>query len=99
MYSARRPMSKSPHLRTPLRPAHTEAASARAWWLACAIARTRKRLGPQSTHEPALRRSAGLLRRMRRAEDAAQTEARHRRVAWETALARAESVLKKAKGR
>jgi hypothetical protein len=92
-------MSKSPRPPIPFRPDYTGAAGVRALGLAIAIARARKRLGPRSKFEPQLKRSEALLRRMRRAEEAAGTEARHRRVAWETALERAETALKRARTR
>jgi hypothetical protein len=81
------------------RPDYTGAASVRALGLAIAIARARKRHGRESKFEPQLRRAEALLRRMRRTEELAQTEARRRRVAWESALARAETALKRARTR
>jgi hypothetical protein len=47
------------------RPDYTGAASVRAFGLAIEIARARKRHGRESKHEPELRRSEALLRRMR----------------------------------
>jgi hypothetical protein len=83
----------------PFRPDYTGAASVRALGLAIAIARARERHGRESKFERELRRAEATLRRMRRTEEFAQTEARRRRIAWETALARAEAALKRAKGK